>query len=228
MFGQQRRKQAAADHEAAASLEAAFKQLDLFGSKLDALKKSYNETAKELAAIEEHTSLRPPAPAPVEPRIGLPMRQVMPTPALAFHPPFPGLPPAPRPVPRPESSRYSVRNPEDPQPVRVPEKPEPKRTRSGRYYLQLSKAGDPKELHKLREEVSKCGRVVDSGSGTASDPEAAWVEVAVRADDTGSFVLKLEELEVKNRVERLVAVSPGEGRLQARTLDLFPKKRDSR
>jgi hypothetical protein len=38
---------------------------------------------------------------------------------------------------------------------------------------------------------------------------------------------KLEELGVNVNVEKLVQVSPGEGRLQARQFELFRKKLDS-
>ena len=224
MFGRKRQEERVAA-DAAASLAPAFSQLDLFGEKLDALRRQYNETAKELAAI-------PP-----------PSELSIPTPMLNFTPQLSPLSPLAPPLQpsRPEkfAGRYSVNNPPDPRSLRPPPvpprptprktepKPEPRRTpRSGRYYIQVANAKDLAALQQVRDQVSKCGRVVDSGRGTASDAEAGWMEVAVRAEDTGAFIAKLEGLEVKDRVEKLIEVQPGEGRLQARQLDLFRLKQD--
>lgn len=206
MFFNKKRKAEAQAADEAASLQPALSQLDLFSSRLDTLRQQYNDTARELANIQ------PPD---------------MPTPAAAFKPVAV--------VPRPEG-RYQLKNPPDPQPVKVRQPPPlptpakkspPKSTRSGRYYIQVADAKDSAEFVSVREQVSKCGRVVDSGQGTASDPNAAWLEVAVRADDTGTFNVKLEELEVKDRVKKMIPVAPGEGRLQAKQLDLFRRKQDS-
>lgn len=206
-----RNSRAAKAAEAEAALANAFNQLDLFKGRLDTLKQTFNETAKELGSF-------PPPPPKVVNGGGGPRPQ-----------PLPALPRI--------AGRYSVSSPTEAEvvdlehghytaPTRLSQDGPP-RTRSGRFYLQLANANNAEELRKVREEVAKVGRVVDSGQGTASDPEAGWMEVAVRADDTGSFVIKLEELEVKDRVEKLIEVSPGEGRLQARQLDLFRKKQDS-
>jgi hypothetical protein len=225
MFGQ-RKKQKAEAAASSAALEDAFNQLDLFGNRLDALKQSYNEQAKSLAAL----------PTPVPPPSS---SQAVPTPSMTFHPPLQLAalaPPLPE-HPKPEGRYSAVTRPQEMPAVRPPPRvvprpeprpqEEPKRSRSGRFYLQLAEASDTEALRKAREEVSKCGRIVDSGQGTASDPEAGWLEVAVRAEDTGSFIVKLEELGVKSQVERVVEISPGEGRLQARQFDLFRKKQDS-
>jgi hypothetical protein len=82
-------------------------------------------------------------------------------------------------------------------------------------------------MRKVREQVSSLGRVVDSGQGTASDPDSGWVEIAVREEDTRSLMGKLADLGVKDQLEKLVEVSAGEGRLQARQFEMFRKKMDS-
>jgi hypothetical protein len=213
MFSRKRRGEES--EKADTALAEACAQLDLFSGRLDTLKRTFNETAKELGSF--------------------------PPPKFAANGAGLGPQPQPRPAPSP-TGRYSVNDPTAPEVVdlehhlrplpRLAAAPAalevgPPRTRSGRFYLQLANANSADELRKVRDTVSKVGRIVDSGQGTASDPEAGWMEVAVRADDTGSFVVKLEELEVKSRVEKLIEVSPGEGRLQARQLDLFRKKQDS-
>ncbi len=216
MWGKKRREAM----DAAASLEPAFSQLDMFAGKLDSLKQRFNDTAKELQEIK--------APAPLD----------IPTPALSFMPPLSSLPPVPpRPEAKPEG-RYSFNNPPEPRTLRPvppplpprprPKKPPPpKRTSSGRFYIQVSNAKDSTALSAVREQFSKCGRVVDSGKGTASDPDAGWLEVAVRNEDTHSFIDKLEGMEMKSRVEKLIEVAPGEGRIQAKQMDLFRGKQDS-
>ncbi len=216
MLWSKKRRQESAAAEAAATLEPALQQLDMFSDKLDALRQLHNDTARELASIR---------PEP------------LPTPVVSF--PVPGPPSGSVPVARipragaKPSSPYAMINPPDPQPVRLPSPPQmtkkaPKRTHSGRFYIQVANAKDSGEFSKVREQLSKCGRIVDSGRGTASDPEAGWLEVAVRAEDTGSFVVKLEETQMKDRVEKMIQVEPGEGRVQARQLDLFRRKQDSK
>jgi hypothetical protein len=100
-------------------------------------------------------------------------------------------------------------------------KEEWKRAWVGRFYLQITNAKEPMALHEMREQVSKLGRVVDSGCGTASDPEAGWLEVVVCAEDTASFIVQLDGLDVKDRVEKCIEVAFGEGRVQSKQLDLL-------
>ncbi len=191
-------------------LSEGFAKVDQLSKRLDALKASYNNTAAELVRSSQQLPL---------PSFGLPAPD----------------PPVVASGPRP-SGRYFGPNPQS-EPPTNPGSPQAKalhlvdrggrssrRTKSGRFFLQFSAASEPEELRKLREKVSKAGRVVDSGQGTASDPNAGWMEVAVRAEDTGSIILKLEEIDVsRDRVEKVVQVEPGEGRLQARQLDLYRK-----
>ena len=182
--------------EDAASLEPAFIQLDLFSNRLDALRQTFNDNARELASI------KPP-----------PALTVVPT-------PIPANPMIPRPPPRAEGL-YAIN-------ANTLKKPEPKRSQgSGRFYIQLGNTKDAASLSEMKDQLSKCGRVVDSGKGTASDPDASWMEIAVKREDTSSFIGKLEKLDVKDRVEKLIPVEPGEGRVQARQLDLFRAKQDS-
>jgi hypothetical protein len=197
--------------EAEDVLTDAFATIEKTSERLDSLKRSYNEIAREVCSVT--TAVVPVAPAPPPNQLPLPRID---TPAIAFRPPLS--------VPRP-SGRYSMTA------TIVPEKPAPKRSRSGRFYLQVGKVENTEELAKLRDEVSKCGRVVDSGTGTASNPDAGWMEVAVRDEDTGVFNLKLAELEGlsnTDRVEKVIPVEPGEGRIQAKQLDLFPKAGDEK
>jgi hypothetical protein len=203
--------------EADDSLQEAFSQLDLFSGKLDSLRKKYNDTARELAAV--------PAPPP-------PRSLMIPTPAISFYPPLAASVQVPK--ASVTTGRYSINNPPDPKTLppsplpAVAKKIEPKRTSSGRYYIQIANAKDSTALSAVREQVSKCGRVVDSGRGTASDPEAGWLEVSVRDGDASSFMGQLEGVDVKDRVEKLIKVAPGEGRAQAKQLDLrFVKRNDS-
>ncbi len=103
----------------------------------------------------------------------------------------------------------------------------PPTTKSGRYFIEFANCKDKEEFRTLRERVAKAGRVVDSGQGTALDPEAAWVEVAMRGEDTRSIILKVGEIDTTKRVERLIEVAPGEGHLQAKQLALFGKAGNS-
>jgi hypothetical protein len=129
--------------------------------------------------------------------------------------PNPLIPHVPRPSPKPEGL-YSING---------GKKPEKRSHGSGRFYIQLGNTKDAAALTEARDQIAKCGRVVDSGKGTASDPDASWLEVAVRLGDTESFLGKLGD--VKDRVEKLIAVEPGEGRTQAKQLDLFHSKQGS-
>ena len=212
MQSRAKRMRAVEAESADTAREQVMAQLDLFSSRLDLLKRAYNDVAKELAAMPSAPS-EPDADVDVD--FDDKWDEVTPVRVVAT----PG-PVVPRPDPRP--GRYAIQNPVDPQPIRLVTPPKPEhRTKSGRFYLQLSGANNPEELRKVREDVSKHGRIVDSGCGTASDPQAGWLEVAVRAADTGEFVLKLDELDMRSRVEKLIEVAPGEGRLQSKQLDLF-------
>lgn len=197
-------KQAGLD--AAEQLQMAFEQVDKMSERLDELKQTYNQSAKELA------TLRPePLPAPPPVKMGPKPNGMysIPTPLAAERPL--GIPLRPR-VPRPES------------------KPEPLafgRRRSGRFYIQVANGGEPEEFHAVRERLSKVGRIVDSGVGTATDPHAGWLEVAATTD-IRSLVDQLRTIQVREVVEKVIEVEPGEGRLLARQVDLFRKKMDSR
>lgn len=186
-------------------LQLAFQVVDKTSEKLDALKQRYNETAAELIKA---TPLPPPAPmrppfdsrykAARLPSIDELPPLVAPNPNSALLPPRPSLRAVPRPNPK-----------------------------SGRFFIQLRDAKDPQTLRALRETISKTGRVVDSGAGTASSPESGWLEVAAHVENTSDLISKLDALHIRENVEKIIEVAPGEGRIQARQLDLFRKKHDS-
>jgi hypothetical protein len=197
-------------------LQLAFRVVDRTAAKLDALKQKYNDTAADLVKV---SNTPPPPPPEIAPPPLPPMRpkfdsryKTGPRPQTDILPPLP--------PPLPQSVASSPKNAPRPSP-RI-------QSKSGRYFLQFKNANDPEELRRIREAVSKTGRVVDSGTGTASNPQAGWLEVATRAEDTGSFITRLDELAIKDSVEKVIEVAPGEGRLQAKQLDLFRKKADSR
>jgi len=208
--------------EVADQLDIAFSKIDETGARLDKLKKAYNDTANEMSQISydqiQKATTPPPAPAaapavPPMPAPPLPTGYSV-TGEVSSEKPLPPRPRVPRPDPRPAKVA----------PPPVPKAAPPKPTTSGRFYIQLTGAENPEGLRQLRDKLGKVGRVVDSGRGTASSPGAEWVEVAVRAD-TAEVIAALKEVELKERVEKIIEVKPGEGRLLARQLDIFHLKR---
>lgn len=195
--------------EAAEQLQIAFEQVDKMSERLDELKQSYNKAAKELATLRPEPLPSPP-PVKVGPKpLGL---YSIPGPLKSEYP----LAPLERPrIPRPEVKG-----------VKAAETQEIRR-RSGRFYIQVANGGSLGELHAAREQLSKVGRVVDSGVGTASDPSAGWLEVAATSD-IRTLIDQLRAIQVREVVEKVIEVEPGEGRLLARQIDLFRKKMDSR
>lgn len=183
-------------------LKGAFDRTDELGGRLDQLKETYNDMARRLTPIRTQVvraafpSIPSEGPVPVFP---------------PSQPTLPGL-----------SGRYSG-------PVPLPERlPVSKATqgsserrKSGRFFLQIADARDPKELRRIRERLSSAGRVVDSGMGTASDPSAGWVELAIPFDEVPTIRDRLGQLHLTERTEKLIEVQPGEGRLHAKQIDLF-------
>lgn len=185
--------------------------------KLDALKQAYNETARSLSEIDPELLKNATTPVPAPPNDPPPVVKPPPLPTIYSIPtplkserPIPLRPRIPRPVPKVPQA------PAVPQSGIVMEN----RRVSGRFYVQLARSEDGDAFNDVRERVGKLGRIVDSGRGCASDPEAAWVEIAVRGD-AGDLVAGLSKVELKELVEKVIEVKPGEGRLLARQLDVF-------
>lgn len=217
-------------------LAEAFAELDKVGSKLDALKESLNATAKEVASAVTPVPPVPPAAlsidTPVE-AIKIPP-QAIPPEALSVTIPPPGrysegaqkserpmaMPPRP-PIPRP-TPKLKLQSPDmktEPRPRKGPPLLPPMSKRlSGRFYIQVDESED---VRAVREKIAQVGRIVDSGTGTASNPNACWLEIAVRDEDVKGVIEKLRRNDLSEIVEKVIEVDPGEGRIQARQLDLF-------
>lgn len=225
--------------EATEQLALAFAQLDQFGDRLDKLKQAYNETAKELSSFKE--AVDPPLLAPLTPiepfrPVAMPAlpapaalsgRYSVNTPLKSERPmALDEKPKVPRPDPRPKPVQKTITVKEPPVRV-VPKSGLVPRKASGRFYIQVSNAASTEELRAVKEKLAQVGRVVDSGLGTAVNPEAGWIEVAVRDESISSLIAKLRTNDLREQVEKVIEVQPGEGRLQARQLDLFRLKRAS-
>lgn len=216
--------------DAGEQLQLAMSQIDEMAKKLDEMKAVFNESAKQVAnTLIVSPATLPPAPthsdAVTIPVPALPKRPTgrysMGEQAKAEQPlPPPSLvrkPSVPRPDPRPAAVVAPAMRPVS---VTVPAM---SRKQSGRFYIQLDAQG-PEEIRRLREEVTKLGRVVDSGLGTAMNPAASWIEVAVQAHSTRELIDQLRQNDLKEHVVKVIEVEPGEGRLQARQMDLFRAK----
>ena len=88
------------------------------------------------------------------------------------------------------------------------------------FYVQVSGCEDAKSLESTRKIVAKIGRVRDKGRGTAEDPYAGWFEIA---SSTCSSIAGVREAlgHLGTRVQKVIEIDKGEGRLQAKQLSLF-------
>lgn len=179
-------------------LQAAFALLDETSAKLDTLKAAFNSTVKEADGLKKAVT-----PIPFD-RKKLNESGRYSAQKLDSERPFAVKPRVPRPTPKLA--------------------PAPPAHTSGRFYIQIPEGASNEVLREFREQLSQLGRVVDSGRGTAANPKAGWVELAVRDTDTPALIAKLREKALEERVEKVIEVEPGEGRLQARQLDLFRLK----
>ena len=80
------------------------------------------------------------------------------------------------------------------------------------------------ELSQLSERLRPIGTVRDSGLGTAKSPKSGWVELHVR-DWINSIPALRQQLKLLNfpddAVPEIVEIDRGEGKTQAKQLDLF-------
>lgn len=91
---------------------------------------------------------------------------------------------------------------------------------SNYFYLELPNLA--KYTHRdLKRCMKKLGRVVASGQGTESNPEALWIELSTKV----SSIVDLREVLAKFDPESvrwiIVPVRKGEGASQARQIKLF-------
>jgi hypothetical protein len=116
-----------------------------------------------------------------------------------------------------DPAKDSRREPEDASVPKVD------RRSSGRFFMQFAKASGQAEFSKIKSAIAESGgRVVDSGVGTASDPDAAWFEVGVKLDEKEALEKNLKDkTDVIERLQKSILVVPGEGRTLAKQLDLF-------
>lgn len=185
-------------------LQNAFEKVDETAEKLDALKKTYNETAKEITSIPSPALPAPPIVAPIPtPPAFRPGHYSVGTLDVPRDPSVVLRPKIPRPTPKP-----------------VPVLPPQIRRASGRFYIQVRDGQNTEQLRQVKEQLAQLGgRVVDSGHGTSANPDAGWIEVAT-PESVSQLIEKIRATGLTEVVEKIVEVDPGEGRLQARQLDL--------
>lgn len=91
------------------------------------------------------------------------------------------------------------------------------------YYVRIAEC-DRRELLTVIDKVRTLGSITDSGVSTAKDPKSAWLEL--RAKD---WLVSVEAVRqnftlvgVDNaRMVEVVPIDRGEGKVQAKQLDLF-------
>lgn len=88
------------------------------------------------------------------------------------------------------------------------------------FFVQVSGCEDAKSLESTRKLVAKVGRVRDKGLGTVEDSRAGWFEVS---SSTCSSVAAVRETlqPLGTRVQQIIEIDKGEGKLQAKQLSLF-------
>jgi hypothetical protein len=91
--------------------------------------------------------------------------------------------------------------------------------KQNRFYVRLASQAVT-EVPVLRRKVAKFGRVRDCGFGTAKEPSAAWFEVEVKDEYLDGIRRVLRET-FADRLQEATEVDRGEGRLQAKQLNLF-------
>lgn len=210
--------------DAGEQLRLAMDQIDEMGKKIDALKAAFNENVKQINSTKVSTPVPPPdlteaATASAEEARTIPAPPMVPRPvpgrySMSQQPEErPLAPRVPRPNPRPTAPKPAISRPD----------PATSRRQSGRFYIQLD-AKSAEETRKIKDEIVKLGRVVDSGTGTAMNPDACWIELAVQAESTKELIDQLRKNDLKEHVVKVIEVEPGEGRLHARQMDLFRAK----
>ena len=89
------------------------------------------------------------------------------------------------------------------------------------FYLRLSLSSRV-ALAGFVERIGSIGYCQDSGLTTAKSPSSTWIELRVeRAADIASLRLELARSGVESSVEEIVEIRPGEGKVQAKQLELF-------
>lgn len=86
------------------------------------------------------------------------------------------------------------------------------------FYVQLAACSEAKSFESSRKIVAKIGRVRDKGLGTAEDPDAGWFEVL---SSCSSIAEVRQALSLGPRVQKVIEIDKGEGKLQAKQLSLF-------
>lgn len=92
------------------------------------------------------------------------------------------------------------------------------------FYLRVANCPGPGELSRFWEQISSLGHARDSGFGTAKDPSAGWIELwakgHLRTIPDVRQGLRLLGV-APEQVPEVVEIDRGEGKAQARQLDLF-------
>ena len=97
------------------------------------------------------------------------------------------------------------------------------KTRRFHFYLRIPSC-DTTRLMRIADKVRSLGAVRDSGMGTAKDPHSGWLElyakdwiVSIPALRQNLNLLGIDE----GTVPEIVEIERGEGKAQAKQLDLF-------
>lgn len=89
------------------------------------------------------------------------------------------------------------------------------------FYIRFASC-DYARLQQLVEQLRPLGAVRDSDVGTVKDPQSSWVELYAKFDTIERVREQLTVHGVDNdHVPEVVQIDRGEGRAQARQLDLF-------
>jgi hypothetical protein len=92
------------------------------------------------------------------------------------------------------------------------------------FYIRLS-CESPVALAGFTERARPVGHIRDSGIGTAKSACSTWVELWAkeRVSDVNALRLELARIGVEDLVQEITEIDRGEGKIQARQLDLLSR-----